>query len=120
MPNNQQILEGGVIVIAKFDPTTKGEKPEEKVLVKILKLRQLREYGPMMAANDEAGQIELFTGKDAEWVDSLAHDSAVQILKEGQELNRDFFVQWAGRMTAVSEVLKSSLPPLPPPTSPPK
>ncbi len=113
--NKLEILAGGTNVIVQFD----DQREEETVFVRIIKLRQLQQYGQLVIAGDEAGQVGLFTGKEAAWVEALANESAEKILEEGQRLNADFFVRWAARQAALGNMLNEKVHRLNSPTSPP-
>lgn len=105
MNDKLNTLIGGVTVTARF----RNDNTAEDVTVHALTIRNLRKFADLMAATDEAGQIELFTGKPAAWVDRLTMDSAVEILEAGQKLNEDFFASWAARQKGLGERLASRM-----------
>lgn len=115
-PTKLEILAGGTNIVVTFD----DQRPEETAFVRIIKLRQLQQYGQLVIAGDEAGQVGLFAGKDAAWVDALTNASAEKVLEEGQRLNADFFVRWAARQAAMGNMLNEKVHKLTSPTSPPK
>lgn len=96
-----EILTGGTTMVVKFE----DGRPEETVTVRIIRLRQLQEYGQLIYTGDEAGQVGLFVAKDAKWVDALTNDSAEKIVEEGQRLNADFFTRSAARKARIGELL---------------
>jgi hypothetical protein len=95
------LLGGCTITVTHLDNTP------EQVLVKQLSIRELPQYAAVI--EDEAASIMLFTGKDSAWVDSLAIQSAEQILDEGERLNLDFLSRHAARITARREKMLPGL-----------
>ena len=99
------IVNGGVeITVRHLDNT------EERIKVRQLPLRHMAAYGE--AQGNEARLCELFTGKDAEWVDSLSTASQEEVVSLGDRLNADFFLRWADRRMAANQKLRPLLPTL--------
>ena len=115
-PSKLEILAGGTNVVVQFD----DKRPDETVFVRIIKLKQLQQYGQLVIAGNEAGQVALFAGKDDKWVDELTNESAEAVLTEGQRLNADFFVRWAARQAAMGELLNEKVIKVKSATTPPK
>lgn len=117
-PTNMETLCGGTNLQVQL----LGGKTET-VFVRQVKMRELTRYSAMFFAQDEGAQVELFTGKSAEWVDALLPASFVAVLKEGQRLNVDFFAAWAERQKETAAMLETAMKsksPNSPPNSPAK
>jgi hypothetical protein len=86
------------ILARKPLPVLYQDGKTEEIEVKALALSQMREY--LRVVDDEAATIALFTGCDAEWVDSLTRESALEVLAAGEVLNLDFLSSFARRSMA--------------------
>ena len=107
MADKLETLAGGREVAVQFIDGSSGS-----VMVRQLPIRSIRKFADAMAQADEAGQIEMFTGRDSAWVDRLTNGAAVAVLVIGQELNEDFLSSWAMRQKTLAERLTSKMPSL--------
>jgi hypothetical protein len=57
------------------------------------------------AQDDEMKLVELYTGKDADWIDSLTIASHEKIVVIGGEVNFPIFDRWAQRKAVAIERL---------------
>ena len=85
-----QVILGGVEI-----PVQHLDGKEELIKVRQIPLRLMPRYG--VSQGDEAALIELFTNKDASWVDGLTQESQERIVELGDRLNIDPFFRWSQR-----------------------
>ena len=93
--------------------------------VKIIEL-PIRKLPEMLASfDDEPALIELYTGKDEAWIDSLTNTSFENLLSVGGELNFPVMVRWMDRkgetlrrLNPVTDRLQNSTNSLPTSVSP--
>lgn len=101
--NKMATLLGGVEVeVTKLDGT------KETVRVGQLKIRQFQLF--LEATDDESKLVEILTGKDAPWVDSLTPQSHVAVIEKGEAVNADFFAQWFRRKIERQKKLMGEVP----------
>lgn len=114
----ETLLGGGDLVVKLADGAT------ETVRIRQVPVRLADRY--MACVSDEAGMVELLTGKPAAWVDNLTRESHEAIIAEGDRINSDFFervlrrrLAWMERLApgSVGNLLAS--PPLTPSPKPP-
>lgn len=98
---NETLLGEGTVHAFHLDGTCEATK------VRQLRIRDYPEY--LKAIDDEAKAIEVFTGKDAAWVDSLTPNACLEIITEGERINMDFFSQWVQRKLARQEKMVPGL-----------
>lgn len=94
------ILNGGVEIVVRFI----DGRPEELVKVRQIAMRHMAQYGN--AQGDEGALLDLFTGKDAAWVDNLTQESQEEIVVIGDQLNLDPFFRWSTRRLTANKQLE--------------
>lgn len=72
-----------------------SSRPSETVFIRQLPLREMESL--LGAQGDEMLLAQVYTGKDAEWIDSLSPASQEAIVSEGDRINADFFGRWFRR-----------------------
>ncbi len=74
---------------------TTREGKTEKVKVRALPLRELREYTE--SQDDDSALAELLTGKEIDFIDKLTDESVYAIVDKGRELNHPRMANWVKR-----------------------
>ena len=76
----------------------------ERVKVRQVLVSQMPRYGNAILRNDEAAAIEIYTGKEPGWADTLDPGSVNAIADKGLEINLPFFSAWFRRQAKWKEV----------------
>ena len=91
-PTPLETLQGyGSLLVSFADPS----RPSETVFIRQLPLREMEAL--LGAQGDEMLLAQVYTGKDAAWVDSLSAASQEAVVSEGDRINADFFGRWFRR-----------------------
>lgn len=98
MSNDLTILKGGQEHLARLRDGTR-----ENVTVRLLAVREFDKW--LATIDDEAGRIELVTGKDKGWADGLTPDSHRDLLALAERLNESDFFGWLRRRAERQERL---------------
>lgn len=80
---------------------TKTDNSTETVKVRQLLVKHFPEFIKLI--EDEPKQVEFYCGKPDGWSDSLTVNSFEEVLKTGDEMNKDFFERWVQRRLARQE-----------------
>ena len=87
-----ETLQGhGSLLVSFVDPS----RPSETVFIRQLPLRDMEAL--LGAQGDEMRLAQVYTGKDAQWVDALSPASQEAVVSEGDRINADFFGRWFRR-----------------------
>ena len=95
------LLDGNEITV------TKQNKEVELVHVRKISMRHIQRVGRAIGKG-EAEEIELYTEKPPEWVDSLTDESFEAALKEGRRLNFTQGVGWLLRQNQFMSLMSDS------------
>ena len=93
-PTPMAVILGGQDYVAKMRDGT-----EEPVTIRQLTVREISKKW-LMVSTDEAGQVELYCGKDEGWDDKLTIESHEEIVRIGGDLNRPMIARWGERRRA--------------------
>lgn len=93
-PDSIAVFHGGVEIAV-----THRDGRSESVLVRELNFEQVPQYAQILGEPEDK-VAALFSGRPAEWINSLTRESVVAIVVQGEELNLPFTVGWMQRANA--------------------
>ena len=103
-PNPFSTLAGGEKITVAL--LAGGQGTTEEVFVKELAVKELPELlEAMKSENVWIEKAMVYTGKPAQWAESLQRQSLKALVKKGDELNLDFFREWQQDVKANAELL---------------
>lgn len=89
---------------------TMRDGSQETVNLNVITIRQIPAFAD--ALGDECSLIEMVTGKDPAWVDSLTPGSHADLVEKGRELNDPLLESWMERQMKTTGWAEGKLLPL--------